>query len=668
MHKILLTPEGSLIPSQAPEYSNACMKRLSYLDVLIAPLEKRNLFRLIYHAPERLEDYSQVPDDYGKNLIEYQEYEVDVMTFYCDSVAWDGNPETRDETGDGMKENPWRNVNYALDQLQLSLDCTQKLCCNRPVYQLLIKGTINYTVGKSNADYNGYGRLILDVWQEGENAPDKWEVANTTVDFAGVTSLGGVYIYNCHVHDLEFTNASAHGSCGGIILDSDTDYDCAIYGCRISDLYFRGSLCGLYLYNERYKFMICNCHISNLNSEHSVTGVRIYHASSSLAFGCNVENIKVIASDKSYSRLAYGFHVDGGIGYLSACKVSYIVVQACALGDGTAYGFFIPDSTVSGTQIADCHAENITVNPPGSYSYGYTTNAAGVYSSDVCLYHCSFKNISGERCYGVYAQSTGYTYSIIYDCEVSGISANIYAVGFDAIHFILHNCRVSDCEASGNSATYRPGDDFTSSSYAMYGFFIVECTLISCQVTDIRAHSYLYGIYADSSELHLYGCSVKACSCIADASYRNRLYAYGIYGDRILSLQLYDCSISDLTCHSGMIGFPVFAYGIFTGISTLVTASEVDGCIISNIHVITTRCSYSSANAYGIYASRNIDSIADVSISNINVSCEANEACKSFTVYLFKYDTYINGNGTGLYCRHLYTDMNNNIIEEDCGN
>lgn len=125
------------------------------------------------------EDINNIPEDYGKELVEVSQRTVGAYAFYCDSVEWDdsvmwGNAsydekrawlDTINKNGDGTKKNPWRNVCYALQQLQCFAENT---CCQ--YFVLFVSGVVNYTicyreiVNPSNYDWRNH--LIMD----GQNA------------------------------------------------------------------------------------------------------------------------------------------------------------------------------------------------------------------------------------------------------------------------------------------------------------------------------------------------------------------------------------------------------------------------------------------------------------------------------------------------------------------
>ena len=77
-------------------------------------LEKASYPRMTVNPIEPWTEEDSPPEDYGKNVIDDTFEEDWYYTFYCDSVEWDGNEETLDKSGNGSKENPWRNFTVAL--------------------------------------------------------------------------------------------------------------------------------------------------------------------------------------------------------------------------------------------------------------------------------------------------------------------------------------------------------------------------------------------------------------------------------------------------------------------------------------------------------------------------------------------------------------------------
>ena len=98
------------------------------------------LYDFVRKKPVIPDNPSEIPEDFGKDSLVIVPYVVKPFVFYCDSIEWDGNIDNMDKSGDGTKENPWRNVNYALYRLQCIIDT----CCD--YIQLKVSGIVNYLI------------------------------------------------------------------------------------------------------------------------------------------------------------------------------------------------------------------------------------------------------------------------------------------------------------------------------------------------------------------------------------------------------------------------------------------------------------------------------------------------------------------------------------------
>ena len=153
------------------------------------------------------EDINNIPDDYGKELVEVSQRTVKGYTYYCNLDAdadWDDTPmwnsssttsekkaclEARNMTGDGSRENPWKNLTYALEQLQCFVTAQ---CCH--YVRIVCTGTAHYTAclhsGYSNAHFRGNNIFILDG--------AKIEVSRiSNIDVYAFRSFSSSIFYNC---------------------------------------------------------------------------------------------------------------------------------------------------------------------------------------------------------------------------------------------------------------------------------------------------------------------------------------------------------------------------------------------------------------------------------------------------------------------------------------
>jgi hypothetical protein len=183
--------------------------------------------------------------------VEYKS--LDALTFYCDSVSWDGNYANMDRSGDGSSENPWRNVQYALHMIgcnfmysyaqkeyytddrwvyftsskpaawngyRASYQGEHFWCCT-PMICLRVKGTINYSIcnyvvskdGTITGDqyFSGQRKFILTSWGD---EPFKVNVSYAH-GISRAVNLAACHIGNCEVtFTIDNENTESHIICG----------------------------------------------------------------------------------------------------------------------------------------------------------------------------------------------------------------------------------------------------------------------------------------------------------------------------------------------------------------------------------------------------------------------------------------------------------------------
>ena len=192
-------------------------------------LEEVTLYDFQVNEIPEPENINNIPEDYGKELVVVSQRTAKAYTYYCDLDAdadwddtpmWDGSTtaekkaclEARNMTGDGSRENPWKNLTYALEQLQCFVK-TQ--CCN--YVRLVCTGTAHYTAcvfdsSGYRAGFLGYNIFILD----GANI----EVANSNYNF---NDFYNSVFYNCTVN----TNSSGTGfnATNSVFYNCTTNFD-----------------------------------------------------------------------------------------------------------------------------------------------------------------------------------------------------------------------------------------------------------------------------------------------------------------------------------------------------------------------------------------------------------------------------------------------------------
>lgn len=125
-------------------------------------LEKASYPRMTVNPIEPWTEEEPPPEDYGKNIIDDTFEENWYYTFYCDSVAWDGKEETLDKSGDGSKENPWRNFFFACEKLQYYVNL---LCCNDRRIRLIVNGCITHTSYYAIPHIYFNWKVVIDLTQ-----------------------------------------------------------------------------------------------------------------------------------------------------------------------------------------------------------------------------------------------------------------------------------------------------------------------------------------------------------------------------------------------------------------------------------------------------------------------------------------------------------------------
>lgn len=171
LYPIILRNDG-VIQSKCndiPKYSSipiALTGRGIQLEEVEIPIIKKEYDDNDYDSLDELS--AETLSETIRNCVYVEKKVVKAWTFYCDSVAWDAFSEDAfyniNLTGDGTKENPWRNVNYAL----YNLECLIKNSCG--YIQLKIKGAVNYKIFAGSSSFipsytfKGYATIILSPW------------------------------------------------------------------------------------------------------------------------------------------------------------------------------------------------------------------------------------------------------------------------------------------------------------------------------------------------------------------------------------------------------------------------------------------------------------------------------------------------------------------------
>lgn len=147
-----LSPEGAL---RYNRYFNVAIHDIPYQYIA-----QRQTFNKIVIPSLKLKDIidNTFPDTtadmdiFGKDWVTATEHEVPCVEFFCELSDWDGNESTMDRRGDGTRENPWKNLQYAVNIL--------KCYCSACTYVVInVSGTCNYT---PVCDSTSIGTLCCD--------------------------------------------------------------------------------------------------------------------------------------------------------------------------------------------------------------------------------------------------------------------------------------------------------------------------------------------------------------------------------------------------------------------------------------------------------------------------------------------------------------------------
>lgn len=139
-----------------------------YYDVTKYPRSEVEVKNFTLKELETWDREEMPPDDYGKDLLTITTEKIPVIDIYCDSVSWDDSTmpyissderrkllATRDLSGDGSKERPYKNLCYAIAKAQCIHSHTgeNNQCTNCfPVVRIILTGVVDYYVRVYNTD------------------------------------------------------------------------------------------------------------------------------------------------------------------------------------------------------------------------------------------------------------------------------------------------------------------------------------------------------------------------------------------------------------------------------------------------------------------------------------------------------------------------------------
>lgn len=387
------------------------------------------------------EDLNNIPDDYGKELVEVSQRTVKGYTYYCDLDAdadwddtpmWDGSKtaekkaclEARNMTGDGSQANPWKNLTYALEQLQ----CFIKTQCCRYI-RLVCTGTAHYTacayssVTYRYTDFSGDGIFILD----GANMElSRDGSGGNFFSYCFETCKNSIF-YNCTARwKNETSNASAYPILYGFnSCDNSVFYNCtAEVECDLLKSVSCFEAC------ENSIFYNCTAKATTKASSGHSIGANLYGFRScynSIFYNCTAEVRNVSGDIASYAYL-YGFNsCDNSTFYNCTANVESNYTDSYAY----LYGFYNCDNNI----LYNCTAEAATTEEINS-----NANVYGFYNcSNNILYNCTAKATAERRsrfAYGFYNCQN----STFYGCTAEAESNYDYGDDTQAYAYGFHSC------------------------------------------------------------------------------------------------------------------------------------------------------------------------------------------------------------------------------------
>lgn len=410
------------------------------------PLEEVTLYDFKINEIPEPEDIDNIPEDYGKELVEVMEKKVMAYTYYCDldadadwddSIFWDGENHTdeeikacldaRNKGGDGSKENPWKNLTWALEQIACVLN---NQCCS--YIRILCSGTAHYSLRKptiyapkkfilEGADIDvsrtqcvGYYDLYQCYFNScSVKLRDDGRTANSRLTGGFLGCTGGVF-YNCHVEFETYYSHGDHCSAGFANCSGSHFYKCNAEIAAYTGRKYEHFVSGFYqcTSNSRTTSCFVDCH-SKIKCLYDVYAFGFYECDSSCFYkctsemeegingygfaGCDHSNFyscnSVINSDALYANGFFDCEISKFYHCNARCtgkdntdtrgfsggKSSYFY-NCKALANSTSgdvYGFY----GANGSVFYDCDAVAETAKAPedsscSSYAYGFLNNAA----------------------------------------------------------------------------------------------------------------------------------------------------------------------------------------------------------------------------------------------------------------------------------------------------
>lgn len=452
------------------------------------------LYDFVRKKPVIPDNPSEIPEDFGKDSLTLVPFVVKPFVFYCDSIEWDGNIDNMDKSGDGTKENPWRNVNYALYRLQCIIDT----CCD--YIQLKVSGIVNYLIYPNMFFYPAYiyGRNRLIISGINFNLTFTREM----YDLSPWLISG--------IEETYFIDFNAE-----IILANDDFYG------------FGGNY--LHFYNSKIK--ITDAYKGD--DQYYISVFKVYYGN---FYDCNVDVILV-------GELNPGYYI-----YIVASNL-YSNFYHCKIKLTAGYAFLYCDNSYFyDIQVAFEENYSVTKNP---IRYGFHNNIDSIFYKCQCIGNCLVHwhpNWGFSKTYNI-ASFFVYNYrSVFINCAVDHKTLNndyittqvrASATVFDT----NNNSCFYNCEAELEATVYGTDETrITLKGYKNYGaqYYSCRCTLNANiksvmpvdgdSSTTANSRAIGYGFISQGENTVYHNCNASI-SCVSYVSSDQACYAYSIaYG------------------------------------------------------------------------------------------------------------------------------------------
>ena len=494
------------------------------------PLEEVTLYDFKVNEIPEPEDIDNIPEDYGKELVEVMGKKVKAYTYYCDldadadwddSIFWDGNThsesekkaclDARNKGGDGSKENPWKNLTWALEQIKCLLENTCSEC-----FRIVCSGSAHYTLCLyefySLRDFSGYRRLIL------ENAKlemDKNIGENTLYGFYGISET--CFIQACLNMNLNFYENSRNGKGYGFFNCNQCDYLNCMTEINSSGYFpfFSSFQC------KNSKFYHCEAKLQTEAESASSTANAFYLCISGIFYDCMVS----VNSNSEIEKPGFMSHIES-YGFRNCSEsIFYRCISEVKSSAVSAYA-----SSFDGCYYSKLYRCDAIAEESGDYEEKRNSSALGFRSSsNSILFSCNSEVKSTTDAYGFILSG----YSFFYQCNASTYSNSDKTTASEAVSDCkeskLYFCSIEAKSISGTAA-YATGVGYSSFS------LFYHCTVNATAEASRDDKTELEGYYSQSYGFRECKNSIfQTCNVTASSSqkkyYRTYAFSYGYYSE-----------------------------------------------------------------------------------------------------------------------------------------